>query len=265
MLDWLTASLSGSAAHAIAPWAAWHGRCMVLAWALLLPLGALLARFYKVTPGQPWPQRLDNPLWWHGHRALQWAGVLIMSVGLALAWQQGSGASSAANAQAQAHALLGWTLFAAAWLQVASAQWRGSKGGPTDAQMRGDHYDMSKRRQRFERWHKALGWASLLGAPLAVALGLVLSDAPRWMALTLGAWWLALGLVFARLQSRGRCIDTYQAIWGPDPQHPGNQRRAIGWGVRRAEIIQQSEPPTDRHAGEQLDQPAASNSTPRLP
>ena len=55
-------------AHPIAPWAAWHARCMVLAWAVRLPLGALVARFCKVMPGQRWPQRLDNPAWWHAHR-----------------------------------------------------------------------------------------------------------------------------------------------------------------------------------------------------
>ena len=36
-----------------------------------------------------------------------------------------------------------------------------------------------------------------------------------------------------RLQRQGRCIDTYQAIWGPDPRHPGNRLKPVGWGVRR--------------------------------
>jgi hypothetical protein len=42
-----------------------------------------------------------------------------------------------------------------------------------------------------------------------------------------------LGAAFARWQRAGRCIDTYQAIWGPDPAHPGNRRPPVGWGVRR--------------------------------
>ena len=32
-------------------------------WAVLLPLGALLARYFKVMPGQRWPDVLDNPRW----------------------------------------------------------------------------------------------------------------------------------------------------------------------------------------------------------
>jgi hypothetical protein len=73
----------------------------------------------------------------------------------------------------------------------------------------------------------------VLAAVAVVVAGLVLADAPRWMALLLGAWWLALVLAFAALQRAGRCVDTYQAIWGPDPKHPGNRLRPIGWGVRR--------------------------------
>lgn len=229
MIDWLATPWSGATTHQIAPWLSWHARCMVLAWGLLLPLGVLLARFFKVAPGQDWPRQRDNPLWWHGHRSLQWAGVLAMSVGAALAWGQAGGATPAARL----HAWAGWCLVALGWLQILGSQLRGSKGGPTDAQLHGDHYDMTPRRLAFERWHKGLGWAALLVSVLVVVLGLRLADAPRWMPLSLGLWWLALAACFATLQRAGRCIDTYQAIWGPDPAHPGNRRRPIGWGVRR--------------------------------
>ena len=59
------------------------------------------------------------------------------------------------------------------------------------------------------------------------------ADAPRWMAVVLALWWLALLMLFVWLQLNERCIDTYQAIWGPDSRHPGNQRKPIGWGIRR--------------------------------
>ena len=229
MIDWLLSPLSGAAQQPIAAWAMWHARCMVLGWGLLLPLGVLAARFYKVTPRQPWPQVLDNPAWWHAHRGLQWAGIGVMSLGAALAWQQ----ASAATPLARLHGTAGWVLVVAGWLQIAGGLARGSKGGPSAATLRGDHYDMSPQRIAFERLHKALGWAALLAAVGVIALGLVLADAPRWMALLLGAWWLALAGGFTHLQRRGRCIDTYQAIWGPDPRHPGNHLAPIGWGVRR--------------------------------
>jgi hypothetical protein len=228
-IDWLGTPLSGSAEHSIAPWALWHARCMVLAWAVLLPLGALVARFFKVLPGQDWPRVLDHKAWWHAHRALQWAGAALMALGLWLVW----GNASATGPVALWHAWAGWAVCALALLQLLGAWARGSKGGPSEAQLRGDHYDMTRWRQTFERGHKFLGWLAVLAAVLVIGLGLWLSDAPRWMALVLLVWWLMLGAAFVQLQRAGRCIDTYQAIWGPSPSHPGNQLRPIGWGVRR--------------------------------
>jgi hypothetical protein len=232
MLDWWTTLLSGGSAdaHALAPWAYWHARLMALAWGVLLPVGALVARFYKVSPSQRWPQQLDNPRWWHAHRGLQYGGVALMTVGVALVWNRGAvGAVGAARW----HAWAGWVLFILGWVQVVGALVRGSKGGPTEPTLRGDHYDMTRRRRTFERLHKALGWLAVAGSALVLVLGLVAADAPRWMLLALALWWSALTIAFMRLQARGRCIDTYQAIWGPDPQHPGNRVQPTGWGVRR--------------------------------
>ena len=56
LLQWLSQPISGAPVHAIAPEFAWHGRLMVLAWSLAVPTAVLLARFFKVTPGQRWPQ-----------------------------------------------------------------------------------------------------------------------------------------------------------------------------------------------------------------
>jgi hypothetical protein len=229
MLEWLQTPLSGAGTHDIAPWAYWHARCMVLGWAVLLPLGALAARFFKVTPQQDWPRQLDNRAWWHAHRALQWGGVAAMSVGAWLAWGNAAGAGPVA----QWHGWAGWALVSVGWVQASASVLRGSKGGPGEPSLRGDHYDMTRWRLGFERLHKGLGWLALVGAIAVVVLGLVLADAPRWMLLILCVWWLALGYAFTALQRRGRCIDTYQAIWGPSLQHPGNHRPPTGWGVRR--------------------------------
>jgi len=224
-LAWLMAPLSGAATHEIAPWAYWHARLMVLAWGVLLPLGALAARYFKVLPRQAWPRQLDSQHWWRAHRLLQWAGVLLMTVGVALALGRAAAGGW--------HAPLGWCLVSLGWAQVLGGYLRGSKGGPTDQRLRGDHYDMTARRVWFERLHKALGWLAILGAVGVIALGLVAADAPRWMPLALGAWWLLLAALAWRWQRAGRCVDTYQAIWGPDPAHPGNHAAPIGWGVQR--------------------------------
>ncbi len=229
LFNWLLAPLSGAATHSIAGWAAWHARLMVFAWGGLIPLGAIAARFYKVTGDQDWPAQLDNKTWWHLHRWMQAMGVLAMTVGVALALGAGARGSMAA----WTHVGLGWWVCAAGWLQVAAGVFRGSKGGATDAQMRGDHYDMSRWRIGFERLHKGLGWLAIGVAVPTIAIGLMVADAPRWMAVVLTLWWMGVGSWFVRLQVLGRCMDTYQAIWGPGDVHPGNRMPPVGWGVRR--------------------------------
>jgi hypothetical protein len=229
VIEWLTLPLSGATQHHIEPWAVWHARMMVLGWGVLLPVGALAARYFKVTARQRWPQELDNKAWWYAHCTLLGAGIAVVTIGAVLAWGQGGGGTEAARL----HAWGGWALVALGWLQIAAGLGRGSKGGPTDEQMRGDHYDMTPHRIWFERFHKSVGWLALLLSVAVTALGLQVADAPRWMAWILAAWWLVLALAAWRWQRQGRCVDTYQAIWGPDPCHPGNRLEPIGWGVHR--------------------------------
>lgn len=225
---WLNLPLSGASVHSLAPDIYWHARLMVLAWGVLLPLGALMARYFKVLPSQNWPAVLDNQWWWRGHLSLQWSGMALASVGLYLVLSQAQH-----SLWELFHSAAGWLLMLLAWLQVAGGLLRGSKGGPTAVQLSGDHYDMTPHRAWFERVHKLLGWACVLGAVAVLVTGLLLADAPRWMPLTLGLWWLGLLGLAWRWQRQGRCIDTYQAIWGPDASHPGNHLRPIGWGIRR--------------------------------
>ncbi|MES2947129.1 MAG: cytochrome b561 domain-containing protein [Pseudomonadota bacterium] len=237
VLQWWLTPLSGSTTHAIAPWAAWHARCMVLGWAVLLPVGVLVARYFKVLPGQDWPRVVDHKAWWHGHRALQYAGVLVMLFGVYLAWGRATGG----NPMARAHQYLGWTVVALGLGQILLAWGRGSKGGPTGQQMSGDHYDMTPWRIAFERLHKWGGYAALLLAVMVIVLGLAVADAPRWMWLALGLWWVALGIVVYALQVHGRCMDTYQAIWGPDTGTAASRLPPVGWGVHRYTATQWQE------------------------
>ena len=232
-MDWLMTPISGSATHTIAPWAMWHARWMVLAWGVLLPVGVLVARFFKVLPGQNWPQVVDNTVWWHTHRTLQWAGFACMVAGLYVVWGRGAGRGDLS----QVHSWAGLWVCVLAVFQVLGALARGSKGGPTEQNVRGDHYDMTSRRRLFERLHKGLGWVAVLLAVAVICMGLALVDAPRWMALLLVLWWACLVAAFVQLQRAGRCVDTYQAIWGPGPHHPGNRLQPIGWGVVRAPLV----------------------------
>ena len=248
LLAWLALPWSGAADHAVTAAVAWHGRLMVLAWGVAVPIALLLARYFKVTARQDWPRELDNPFWWHGHRLLNYGAGLLMVAGAGLLLLSDGRAAVggipdiAANRSHAVHRLVGWVVIGLASLQILGAHLRGSKGGPTAPRLatdgslidlHGDHFDMTPRRILFERLHKALGYLLLLLASTALLLGLNAADAPRWMVLGLAAWWVALVTVAYVLQVRWRCIDTYQAIWGPDPTLPGAGVGPIGWGVRR--------------------------------
>ena len=223
-------------AHEIAVWAAWHGRLMVLAWLALLPLGVLIARFFKVTPRQDWPRELDNKFWWRSHLGLQCAGIACMTIAAGLALHFGDLRRSGLPL----HGLIGWLVVSLGWIQFLSGWIRGSKGGPQptaqapiDTAVAGDHYNMTLRRRIFERVHKSLGYLTLPLSLLATALGLRLADAPAWMGWTVTGVWVSGFVLFLCLQQAGRCRDTYEAIWGPDPRHPGNQQVPIGLGIHR--------------------------------
>lgn len=229
ILAWWWAPASGAHEHLISASMAWHGRLMVFAWGVMVPVSILLARYFKVMPGQRFPQELDRKFWWHGHRALGYAAAGLTALGLALV-MDGAGPVGPAR---DVHGGMGWTLVLLVLAQIAGGHLRGSKGGPTDACRHGDHYDMTPRRIVFERVHKSLGVLALALAWLTLLLGLHITDAPRWMWLMLSLWWLCLLALALRLQSQGRCVDTYQAIWGLDPDLPGARLKPIGWGIRR--------------------------------
>ena len=234
LLDWLATPIDPARGHAVDLATSWHGRLMVLAWCFLFPIGILAARFLKITPRQDWPRTLDNPAWWHAHRSTQYAGGVLMLAALGLALVIAEGGSPWVDR----HHLLGWSVVPLAAVQFAGGWLRGSKGGPTaparDGSLHGDHYDMTPRRRAFEHVHKSVGYLAVILAQGAVLLGLWLANAPRWMWIGLLVWWIVVLAAFALLQHRGFAVDTYQAIWGPGRQHPGNSRKPIGLGLTRS-------------------------------
>ncbi len=186
MIDWLFAPLSGGSAHTLSPMIAWHARCMVMAWGVIVPVAVLVARYWKIWPGQGWPQELDSKAWWHSHRLGQLFAVAVMSLGAYLAWRSNTLLSSEAL---KLHSNLGWTLACRGWAQVLGGTLRGTKGGPGEASERGDRFDMTPRRRLFEWSHKIMGWLALALACITIVLGLDLVNAPRWMMLSLFIWW----------------------------------------------------------------------------
>lgn len=231
-LGWLLGPIDPNRPHSVGFFEAWHGRFMVLAWGFLFPVGVIAARFFKVVPWQNWPNEVDNQTWWRAHRTLQYlgGGLVLAAVGLALQIEGD-------DPQGTLHRWLGWSVAALLAAQFLSAWLRGSTGGPAepgaDGSLAGDHYNMTTRRLAFEVVHKLVGYIALVAAAATVVSGLYLANAPVWMWLCSAMWWLVLIAAAAFLQMRGFTIDTYQAIWGPSLDHPGNRRPPIGIGIRR--------------------------------
>ncbi|MEL6646120.1 MAG: cytochrome b561 domain-containing protein [Pseudomonadota bacterium] len=229
MWEWLLSSIDPGRAHLIDAAISWHGRIMVLAWGVLVPCGIMAARFLKVVPWQDFPRELDNQLWWRLHLIGQCFAVLLSMLGVYIVWEHGGDGGF--------HGVLGYAVTAIGLAQLFSGFLRGSKGGPTapakDGSIRGDHYDMTPRRLAFEVIHKTLGYGALALVAWALISGLWLANAPRWMWIAIGGWWMVLLGLGVYWQSRGLAVDTYQAIWGSNPVHPGNRRKAQGWGMRR--------------------------------
>lgn len=229
-MDWLSAPIDPTRAHEVSAAVSWHARTMVLAWGVIAPLAVIIARFLKIVPGQDWPSELDNQTWWRCHWIGQTFVVVLTLLAVGLVFPPDWNAIGL-------HSGAGYLLLIAMLLQVLLGVFRGSKGGPTsrdwNGSLRGHHYDMTSWRKTFERTHKALGYLMLVIAIITILLGLWKANGPIWMWLSLTCWWLALLVLFIVLQKRGHAIDTYQAIWGDDPVHPGNSLPAPGWGVTR--------------------------------
>lgn len=235
MWEWLVAPMDASRLHNVGWHLSWHARFMVVAWGVLVPLGIFIARYFKIAPGQNWPETLDHHFWWNTHRICQYSACILMVLGVALIL-----AAPPLTTLPGPHHLLGWTVLALALLQVLGGIFRGTKGGPTepaaDGSLRGDHYDMTPRRLTFEYMHKGAGYLALLLSVGTILSGLWQANAPNWMWMVIALWWITLGAASFIVQRRGMAIDTYQAIWGPDPTLPGNRRKPIGFGIRQIEV-----------------------------
>lgn len=221
MWEWLASPIDPSRAHDVGWHLSWHARLMVIAWGVLVPSGVFAARFFKVLPWQDWPRDLDSHVWWNTHKACQYSAFVLTWVGAAIIWN-----APPLSVASGPHWVLGWSILFLSVFQVAGGLLRGSKGGPTepapDGSLHGDHYDMTPRRLMFERLHKGFGYLALAAAFATIMTGLWQSNAAVWMFASLLVWWGALLTSAFILQRRGMVVDTYQAIWGPDPKLPGN-------------------------------------------
>ncbi|WP_131118801.1 cytochrome b561 domain-containing protein [Lichenihabitans psoromatis] len=204
-------------ADVLPPIMAVHAALMIVSWGCLLPLGGLVARYFKVMPAQPFPDVVDHPFWWNCHRALQYVGATLATVAVLVILRDVGGHVGTV------HGVCGLVVMVFAWLQVLSPLLRGTKGGPTDSgaeaaiasTWRGDHYDMSLRRRLFETWHKTIGWGLLVLAQITIILGADLAGSPDWLCILLAVSMMAIVLAILDSHIRGRWVDTHAALWGP--------------------------------------------------
>jgi len=238
IIEFMLLPMSGSAEHFISDAHKWHARLMVVAWGIFIPTGIFIARYYKITTRQRWPLQLDNQFWWRTHLTLQIGGSVLSLAALVIVLLVAEVPEGRLESM---HHLLGWSIILLAVSQIVGGALRGTKSHPTvvlDPDLHkmlngGDHFEMSVRRRLFEYTHKIVGYSAMLLAVINIIVGLTITDAPRWMWIIIVLFWLMLLASCFRLQRAGRCVDTYQAIYGPAPELPGNGRPPIGWGIKR--------------------------------
>ncbi len=228
--EWLQHPLDPARPHNIDPYIAWHARLMVLAWGVLLPLGILIARFFKITPKQHFPKQVENKMWWYSHLVLQILGSIIAVLALIYVLIYGN------KRDVPVHETLGWATMIGLFIQVVLGLCRGSSGGPTHQQIWGHHYFMTGWRYFFEYTHKNLGYVVLILSWITGSVGMWHVNAPIWMWIVLGGWLCVLVMTCVYLQYRGYAVDTYESLWGVDRCHPGNTKRVINFGVRRLRL-----------------------------
>jgi hypothetical protein len=209
----------------------YHAIVMVSIWFILVPICIISIRFGKPKPkphGITEAVKLTNPVWWwfsvHKYGLYLAVGLSLAALGVAMVVSSGFSGS--------VHSIFGITTVMLGCLQVISGWLRGKHGGryyytadPNDPDTwRGDHYDMTPRRQKFEAYHKTAGYFAGFFAVGAVASGLMQFPMPILTGVILFAGLFILGLCIV-LEYKGLRYDGYRAAHGNDPDHPYNLAR----------------------------------------
>jgi hypothetical protein len=204
---------------------------MVGIWFVLVPFCIVAIRFGKPKPkpnGITLKVNIRHKIWWwfSVHKYGLYLAVFLSLGGLAVALIVSGGFSGSV------HAVLGLTTISLGVLQVVSGLLRGTHGGrfynnadPNDpSTWRGDHYDMTPRRRKFEAYHKNAGYFAGFFAVGAVGSGLMQYPMPGmiWFIVFAGLGILILAII---LEYKGLRHDGYRAAHGNNPDHPFNEAR----------------------------------------
>lgn len=209
----------------------YHAILMVGIWLVLVPLCIITIRFGKPKPtlnGIKEKVSIRNIVWWwfSVHKFGLGLAVVLSLAGLAVALIASRGFSGSL------HSIFGIATIVLGCLQVVSGWLRGKHGGrnyytadPNDpSTWRGDHYDMTPRRQKFEAYHKNAGYFGIFFAVGAVATGLMQYPMPVLAGVIPIVGLVALVLCIV-LEYKGLRYDGYRAAHGYNPEHPYNKAR----------------------------------------
>ncbi|NQV99486.1 MAG: hypothetical protein HQ483_07295 [Rhodospirillales bacterium] len=209
----------------------YHAILMVGIWFVLVPLCIISIRFFKPKPSLYGITKKISPtniLWWwftvHKFGLYLAVALAVAGVVVALVVSQGFSGSM--------HAIFGLATVVLGCLQVISSWFRGKHGGkyyatadPADPETwKGDHYNMTPRRRRFEAYHKSAGYLTLLFAAGAAGSGLMQYAMPVLAGVLLAAAAL-LFILWLVLTYQGRVHDGYRAVFGYGLEHPYNEAR----------------------------------------
>lgn len=209
----------------------YHALLMVSMWAVLVPAGIISLRYFKPRPSRTGIEsriavRDPRWLWFSLHKYVLTFAVGMSVAGTVVALVVSKGFSGTI------HSAFGLATVAFGCLQLISAWLRGTHGGryyytgkPDKPETwRGDHFDMTPRRRRFETYHKTAGYFTMFCAAGAIGSGLMQYPMP---ALAVGIALITATFLIVSLNREhgGKRYDTYRAVFGNDPEHPFNKVR----------------------------------------
>ena len=196
-----------------------HGLLMSIVWLVVLPICIFITRFFKVTPKQNFPKKLDNKFWWYIHLGCNISAMVICTFAFYIMYDLMGFSTST-------HAILGYTTLGLMYLQGLIGYLRGTTGGdyPHPEGKKWDHFDMTKRRLIFEHSHKTVGYVALFVAFAATFTGIYTMQMPWYFYIIQVSVTVIIALLYLIYWNKKR-YTTYQAIFGLDKNLPGNREK----------------------------------------
>lgn len=135
-----------------------HGSLMLIGWGFLLPLGSVIAKFFKHRP---------DGLWFKIHKSVQCVGLLLVTVSFIIILNYSNAlADKESSTLRYPHAVMGVTTMVLGYLQPLNAVFR------PHATKEGE--EKSSARAVWEILHKGLGWSTLMLAVATIGVGTTL-------------------------------------------------------------------------------------------